>query len=404
MLAVSFADPQALRSPRPPRPQVPQAVARASDLLTETLQENVRSNALVAHLSVNAAAASSSPCHYSDVGRIGRPRRQRQAHDAASLTTESNSPLASSPPEQSVPQNPTPVRATPLPADGLVQPASSTMPEFDMAFLDNVPWLDWTNSASQMSPSIAWDNFPTPANETGDPQDAHSQSSPGRKGPCECAILAHKHFSILGESHEGLEPLRSLREAAQVAKKLLTCDVCFDTGKGHRGVTGNVYLLGALLSNIASSYAQFFVQQKTRLADKENEQQTLTLGHGPSASPDSLVELRVGSTEYLALLKSGIRVDATSLSAICDEFAQRQQKLHNEGHEQCAQGRPCQSKDASGCSKPSQHSHAICPKAETDDPRRFFLCFQAVRMVRASIEELQAVLEDEALASPYPRC
>lgn len=273
-----------------------------------------------------------------------------------------------------------------------------------MAFLDNVPWLDWTNPASQLSPSIAWDNFPTPAGETADHQDTQSQTSSGRKGPCDCAILAHKHFSILGESHEGLEPLRSLREAAQVAKKLLTCDVCFDTGKGHRGVTGNVYLLGALLSNIASSYAQFFVQQKTRLAGKGNEQQTLTLGHGPSASPDSLIELRVGSAEYLALLKSGIRVDATNLSAICDEFAQRQQKLHNEGHEQCAKGRPCQSKDASGCSKPSQHSHAICPKATTDDPRRFFLCFQAVRMVRASIEELQAVLEDEALASPYPRC
>ncbi|KAK8077921.1 hypothetical protein PG996_004091 [Apiospora saccharicola] len=275
------------------------------------------------------------PCHYSDVAR-------------------------SSPHE-----------GDPSLAEGLVQPASS-MPEFDMAFLDNVPWLDWTNPASQLSPSIAWDNFPTPTGEAGDHQDTQSQSSSGKRGPCDCAILAHKHFSILGESHEGLEPLRSLREAAQVAKKLLTCD--------------------------------FFVQQKTRLAGKGSEQQTLTLGHGPSASPDSLVELRVGSAEYLALLKSGIRVDATSLSAICDEFAQRQQKLHNEGHEQCAKGRPCQSKDASGCSKPSQHSHAICPKATTDDPRRFFLCFQAVRMVRASIEELQAVLEDEALASPYPRC
>ncbi|KAK8094022.1 hypothetical protein PG997_000707 [Apiospora hydei] len=327
------------------------------------------------------------PCHYSDVGRIGRPRRQRQAHDAASLTTESNSPLTSSPPEQSVPQNQTPVRATPLPADGLVQPTSSTVPEFDMAFLDNVPWLDWTNSASQMSPNIAWDNFPTPANETGEPQDAHSQSSPGRKGPCDWPGT----FTIAAGGSTSSQKAADMRRLLRY-------------GQGSQGVTGNVYLLGALLSNIASSYAQFFVQQKTRLADKENEQQTLILGHGPSASPDSLVELRVGSTEYLALLKSGIRVDATSLSAICDEFAQRQQKLHNEGHEQCVQGRPCQSKDASGCSKPSQHSHAICPKAETDDPRRFFLCFQAVRMVRASIEELQAVLEDEALASPYPRC
>ncbi|KAK7981128.1 hypothetical protein PG989_013585 [Apiospora arundinis] len=344
------------------------------------------------------------PCHYSDVARIGRPRRQRQAHDAASLTADSNSPLVSSPPEQPVSQDAASMRTAPLPADGLVQPASS-MPEFDMSFLDNIPWPDWTNSASQLSPSLTWDNFSTPSSDTtGDHQDTNSRSLSGTKGPCDCAILAHKHFSILGESHEGLEPLRSLREAAQVAKKLLTCGVCFDTGKGHRGVTGNVYLLGALLSNIASSYAQFFVQQKTRLAGKGNEQQTLTLGHGASAPPDSLIELRVGSVEYLALIKSGIRIDAANLSAICDEFAQRQQKLHNEGHEECAEGRPCQSKDASGCSKPTQHSHAICPKAAADDPRRFFLCFQAVRMVRASIEELQAVLEDEALASPYPRC
>ena len=105
-----------------------------------------------------------------------------------------------------------------------------------------------------------------------------------------------------------------------------------------------------------------------------------------------MVELRVGREEYLALVKSGIRSDAARLSELCEVFAERQVRFHTEGHERCADGEPCLVKGVSARgSALNRHLRCVCPKEA--DVVGYYACFQAVAMVRSSINELRSILD-----------
>ncbi|KAI9154758.1 P-type cation-transporting ATPase [Paramyrothecium foliicola] len=123
----------------------------------------------------------------------------------------------------------------------------------------------------------------------------------------------------------GLIPIRRLRSATQIAEKLVTCTSCFDTSKGYLGVTGNVYLLSALLSNIASSYTQF-IDHRKQAADQGDQPRALFLSH--DGDKPSSIDIELDGREYLALVKTGVRADVLYLTKLCDAFAGRQLKLN----------------------------------------------------------------------------
>lgn len=212
-----------------------------------------------------------------------------------------------------------------------------------------------------------------------------------------------------------LAPIQRLRAATRAAEQLLTCAVCFDTSRGHRGVSGNVYLLSALLASVASSYAQFWdCASSPSVVGGGGRGRGDAGGGARSASDDGYglvplrvsvvgegqpVELRVGRDEYLVLVRAGVRADATRLSVLCDRFAERQVRFHSEGHEACT-AEACLMKDDARGSGLDRHMRGICPRAA--DITGYYRCFQAVGMVRSSIAELRSVLDD-TLASPERR-
>ncbi|KEY70040.1 hypothetical protein S7711_10253 [Stachybotrys chartarum IBT 7711] len=339
----------------------------------------------------------SIPCHFSAVGRIGRPRRQLQARPGQDVSTPSSTGSLG----QSAVGEDVDMSLPPMPESLL-----SSMPAFDMDYFDATLWPEpltaVVSSLPPLQPSIEpavarpADTWPVASAPTSTIDGERGKNtSPTRKRPCDCARLAHENFSYPDDSYDGVEPLLRLRRATQVAEKLLNCTICFDTKRGFPGVTGNVYLLSALLSSIASSYTQFLDHHK-RTDGEGGGQQTLCLGH--SGDKGSSIDIKVSSKEFLSVLRTGIRADTDGLTKICDAFAQRQLKLHSKGHESCAEGWPCASQDATEDTTPTQPPPSACPN-ETD-PTGSYLCFQAVRMVRASILELRTALDTSLLYRP----
>ncbi|KAH6856339.1 hypothetical protein B0I37DRAFT_351410 [Chaetomium sp. MPI-CAGE-AT-0009] len=239
-------------------------------------------------------------CQYSGLGRVGRPRRQRQTHATSRGTSDddAHAPLASLDSHlgahgQSLIPNDTIMgdAASQLPETLMCQPPIP-FPGFDLSYLDTMGLSSWPNLGNSPSPLTAplptLNAAPTPNTNPIDnpppPPATHHGSNhtspapptqPRRSAESECTCIpqAQTHFtamtqrgvttittqqpsgnndsSSLGLERELEQPLHNLHAATRAAQQLLRCTTCFDASRGYRGVSGNVYLLAGLLASIA---------------------------------------------------------------------------------------------------------------------------------------------------------
>ncbi|KAH6874357.1 hypothetical protein B0T10DRAFT_415467 [Thelonectria olida] len=218
-------------------------------------------------------------------------------------------------------------------------------------------------------------------------QNPEGGTTPARSSKkCSCAELVNQHFSLIENSLETFQALKVLKQSMQSAKKILECNVCFESIKSPR-TSRNVYLLGSLLSSIGSSYGDFFYHQKQRAAESSVSGDPVNLMVGQPPDDHNTVELAVDGHSYITFLQASLKLELDRLLRLSDGLAERQSQLHTEGHENCETGTSCSNTESLPADK---HPAEVCPKEV--DMTKACACFRTVDQVRAVIAEAQKII------------
>lgn len=232
----------------------------------------------------------------------------------------------------------------------------------------------------QHNESIASSDRPPIVNDT-----TSSTTTTAKK--CDCVQLVNEHFSSIESTIEMFEALNVLKQSMKSARAILDCRVCFVSIKSPR-TSRNVYLLGSLLSSIGSSYGDFFYHQKQRGTESSATGTPIKLMVGQPPEGRSTVELAVDGQTYSNLLKASLKLELDSLLKLSDGLAERQRKLHTEGHQNCETGTSCS--NIAELLPTERHPAEVCPKEV--DMTKACACFRTVDQVRAVIEEANTII------------
>ncbi|KAL4998961.1 hypothetical protein BDV10DRAFT_166121 [Aspergillus recurvatus] len=226
---------------------------------------------------------------------------------------------------------------------------------------------------------------PHTGNWLGDP--GSSLSLQWATATCNCMEQVHSQLSAIAKAAANLHSIKTLRQSTDVAERVLRCTVCFNTSWRPSEASGNVLLLGSLLSAIATCYSNVFAHQRQQAADSTQAASPIRLFLGHAAEESSLVELSLSGQDYRRLLGSGFRSEFDRLSNLCQHFTTRQRRIHENGHEQCREEVPCKIVPETGA---GGHPANACPK--NAGARASFTCLRTAEQVRSVIGDMQKAL------------
>ncbi|CAH0045615.1 unnamed protein product [Clonostachys solani] len=205
---------------------------------------------------------------------------------------------------------------------------------------------------------------------------------------CSCVELVNQHFSLLEDSAESFQTIKALQQSTKSAESILECDVCFGPVCQTLGTSRNINLLGSLMSSIISTYGAFFLHQKRRAEQCSHGGEPLKLLIGQPPDPANTVELSLDGQSYSNMIRASIGIELKKLLELMHAFAERQTRLHNNGHEECQKEASCQ--NMSDLLEGRQSEEEVCPQKV--DITKMFACFRTVDQVRAVMEETQKIL------------
>lgn len=206
---------------------------------------------------------------------------------------------------------------------------------------------------------------------------------------CDCFQAIAKYFTSGADSSSGLERFKSLREAIALSDRVLSCRICFNLRRGEASFSKNIVLLGALMSDVAMSYARLAHHLFEETCKPNQGDSKVGVVIGQQESPESLISISLDAKSYWALLKIALVDDLGRLSDLCAGFETRQLKAHDLGHEQCVTGSPCTFRPAGITSAVSNYIKT-CPR--NVDVRKAFSCFRTVNQVHSAVREAQSVV------------
>ncbi|KAM0426450.1 hypothetical protein ACHAPT_008141 [Fusarium lateritium] len=204
---------------------------------------------------------------------------------------------------------------------------------------------------------------------------------------CSCVELVNQHFSSVEDSLETFQVLKVLQQSIQSAKSILECNTCFGSWDTNPGTSRNVYLLGSLMSSISSSYGDFFLHQQRLAAESATTGKPIKVLLGQPPDETATVELALDGQSYGDFIRASLRQELGRLLKLSDAFAERQTRLHNQGHEGCEQGKDCTNREFVPDEK---HPAEVCPRDV--DITEVFSCFRTVDQVRAVMMETQKII------------
>jgi hypothetical protein len=205
---------------------------------------------------------------------------------------------------------------------------------------------------------------------------------------CSCVELVNQHFSLLEDSAESFQTLKALQQSTKSAESILECDVCFGPVCQTLGTSRNINLLGSLMSSIISTYGAFFLHQKRRAERCSHGGEPVKLLVGQPPDPASTAELSLDGQSYSNMIRASIGIELKKLLELMNAFAERQTRLHNNGHEECQKEASCQ--NMSDPLEGKQSEEEVCPQKV--DITKMFACFRTVDQVRAVMEETQKII------------
>ena len=280
-------------------------------------------------------------------------------------------------------------------------PASPTSPNIDEAAVDlgivDFPWL--TSQPPNGLPDrqlFEPEQHYIPClmhNEPVDGDSIHDRSGltpVSSQNSCRCAKEVSQYFEAMDDRGWTIEQINLLRQSLDLANRVLNCNVCFNILDVESSISKNILLLGALMSNIALSYAQFISLHKERISRAGEDDGRVKVFFGQHGDPGSLVDVNLSHDCYWWLLKTALSSDLGRLLELCTAFEARQLKAHELGHEQCAANTPCMAGSSGLTTAISKYTKA-CPR--NVDPKKAFSCFSTVNQVFAAIRETQNMVE-----------
>ncbi|KAL4820357.1 hypothetical protein BDW67DRAFT_180740 [Aspergillus spinulosporus] len=252
------------------------------------------------------------------------------------------------------------------------------------------PWLDLYSSEfissnyshEDINPFPLADSPERPSNWLGDSD--HSLGLQWPPATCDCMKEVHSQLSAVTEITHQLHSIKALRQSIDLAERVLDCTVCFNVAWRPSEVSGNVLLLGSLLSSIATCYNKIIAHQKQQAADSTRDTSPIRLFLGHAAEENSLVEVCLRGQDYRHLLRGVFRSDIDRLSSLCQRFTTRQRQIHENGHEECREAVPCEIVHGPGA---AAHPSNACPRSA--GPRASFPCLRIAEQVRNAIEDMQ---------------
>ena len=208
---------------------------------------------------------------------------------------------------------------------------------------------------------------------------------------CRCRQDVAQYFTK-EEPPRTLDRVQSLRQAMDVAEKVLQCAICFDVARGDASISKNIVLLGALMSDIAASYGHLLFRIRAVGASiKDGQENSFEIVFGLQTQPNPAISTTVPESTYQLLLRSAITEDLGRLSTMCRRFETRQMKAHELGHEACEPAHPCRYGQKEPASATSKYID-MCPRS-VNDPKRAFTCFRTVDQVSAAIRDTHRILD-----------
>lgn len=209
----------------------------------------------------------------------------------------------------------------------------------------------------------------------------------GSQPSCQCTSLVQNYLTTRTEDVvETTNSIAEVRQAIELARGVLFCNICGNVKLGPPKLVGNVLLLGALLLSILSSYNDHISENRERalMTPQDDSAFKVALPHDMEGFG---IEIPLNNVEYWRLLKKSLATDMEEISSLCDSFAARQHAIHDHGHERCERGFPCRRK---GMTPDAEHPASICPRLINQ--KTFFSCFRTIDHIRSAIEEAHSQL------------
>ncbi|KAL4745260.1 hypothetical protein BDW72DRAFT_198803 [Aspergillus terricola var. indicus] len=197
----------------------------------------------------------------------------------------------------------------------------------------------------------------------------------------------HSQLSAVARITYNLHSIKTLRQSIDVAERVLYCKFCFNAAWRPSEVSGNVLLLGSLLSTITSCYSNVIAHQKQQAANSTNAANSIRLYLGNAPKEDSLVELSLSGQDYRRLLRGVFRSEIDRLSSLSQRFTTRQRQIHENRHEECREEMPCKLVHGP---EGAAHPANACPRSA--GPRESFTCLRTAEQVRNAIEDMNEEL------------
>ena len=129
--------------------------------------------------------------------------------------------------------------------------------------------------------------------------------------------------------------IRSLRAATDVAKRLLTCSICYDVSRSPRITIQNVLLLGRILLEISAGYRKYLRWLEDSCGNLVDCSLDETVYIMPGLDVCPMLSLKINGSRVYALIKHGLQDDAAQLTDVVKRFGDRQYYRHLHGHEAC---------------------------------------------------------------------